>query len=120
MKTNTEIYKGLGSQLIDHQHSYPGGGTGTASVASVPPDSMQTQVVIRMWSGGPFRHWSATKSSLAPMGYATGGFVGSYVCGLCKRSCEGVYLVREEHSWLCGGCKRVVRGPKAPQSGGQN
>lgn len=109
MKRNAQSYKGSGSQLIDHQHSYPGGGAGTAPVVLVPPDTKQTQGVIRMWSGGPFRHWSAIKSSLAPMGYATGGFVGSYVCGQCKRSCEGVYLVREEQEWLCGVCKRAIR-----------
>ena len=62
-----------------------------------------------MWERGPLRHWSATKTTLTPMGYAEGGFVGSYVCAGCRKPCGGVYLVREEQRWLCGQCKSKVQ-----------
>ncbi len=71
--------------------------------------------VKRMWDGGPFRRWSATKTTHTPMGYAMGGFVGSYVCGECYEPCDGVYLVREEQNWLCGACKEAVRPSRGEQ-----
>lgn len=64
-----------------------------------------------MWGCGPLRRWSASKSTLTPMGYAEGGFVGSYACGQCRKPCDGVYFVREEQKWLCGPCKSKVRPP---------
>ena len=64
-----------------------------------------------MWQGGPLRQWSAFKTTLTPMSYAEGGFVGSYVCGQCLASSSGVYLVREEQKWLCGRCKSKVQPP---------
>ena len=119
MKTNTEIYKGLGSQLIDHQHSYPGGGTDRASGMSVLPDNPKGKAapkgdyggsrVVRMWGGGPLRHLGPVKTPSTPLRHAQGCFVGAYVCDRCLKSSDGVYLLREEQSWLCGGCKRRVR-----------
>lgn len=53
-------------------------------------------------------NWSDRKTTLTPMSHNRGGFVGAYVCERCLRSCDGVYLVREEQSWLCGACKTGV------------
>jgi hypothetical protein len=64
--------------------------------------------IRRMWEGGPLRNWSDRKATLSPMSHNRGGFVGAYVCERCLGSCDGVYLVREEQSWLCGACKTVV------------
>ncbi len=70
---------------------------------------MKTQKLVVsvkvMWNSGPLRRWSTSKTSLTPMGYAEGGFVGSYVCAGCRKPCDGVYLVREEQRWLCGPCR---------------
>ena len=65
--------------------------------------------VRAMWQGGPLRQWSAFKTTLTPMSYAEGGFVGSYVCGQCLATCSGVYLVREEQKWLCRPCKSKIQ-----------
>lgn len=62
----------------------------------------------QMWSGGPLRRWSDQKTTLTPLGYGQGGFVGSYVCQGCSEPCDGVYRAREEQRWLCGGCKEVL------------
>ncbi len=62
-----------------------------------------------MWEGGPLGRWSASKTTLTPMRYAKGGFVGSYVCAGCREPCDGVYLVREEQKWLCGPCKSKLQ-----------
>jgi len=68
--------------------------------------------VKTMWNNGPLRRWSAPKTTLTPMGYGGGGFVGSYVCSKCLNPCDGVYLIRgrprEELKWLCGPCKSKV------------
>ena len=70
--------------------------------------SPEKQTVVRqMWDGGPLRRWSPTKTPQTPMGYST-GFVGSYVCGQCLESCEGVYRLREPEKWVCGACKRKI------------
>lgn len=118
MKTNAEIYRGLGSQLIDHQHSYPGGRTDSAPGMSVLPDTPTGKAaqkrdygsrVVRMWSGGPLRHLGPVKTPTTPLRHARECFVGAYVCDRCHESSDGVYRLREEQSWLCGGCKRRVR-----------
>jgi hypothetical protein len=62
-----------------------------------------------MCEGGPLCLWSPSKTTLTPMGYAQGGFVGCYVCGSCLETSSGVYLVREEQKWLCGPCKSKVQ-----------
>ena len=64
--------------------------------------------IRRMWEGGPLRNWSDRKTTLTPMSHNRGGFVGAYVCERCLGSCDGVYLVREEQSWLCGACRAAV------------
>ncbi len=74
---------------------------------SIGPDSAPE--VRQMWDGGPYRRWSPIKTTLTPVGYAKGGFVGSYVCGGCWEPCDGVYRAREEQGWLCGPCKERVR-----------
>jgi hypothetical protein len=65
-----------------------------------------------MWDCGPLRRWSTSKTTLTPMGYAKGGFVGAYVCWRCRTPCDGLYLVREgpgeELKWLCGPCKSRI------------
>ena len=120
MKTSSEIYKGLGSQLIDHQHSYPGGGIRGPTGAPVLPDKPKVEaahpkrdhglsIVVRMWGGGPLRNWSPIKTPTSPHRHSQGCFVGAYVCERCRESCDGIYLVREGQSWLCGGCKRGTR-----------
>ena len=45
------------------------------------------------------------------MTYAKGGYVGSYVCGQCLTTCDGVYFVGKEQKWLCGPCKSKVQPP---------
>jgi hypothetical protein len=69
-----------------------------------------------MWKGGPLRRWSASKTTLAPLGFSDGGFVGSYVCAECSTPCEGVYYVREVLKWLCGPCKSKAQ----PSISGRN
>jgi hypothetical protein len=76
--------------------------------ASVARTSLELQPVVRqMWEGGPLRRWSKAKTPQTPMGHST-GFVGSYVCGQCLESCEGVYRLREPEKWVCGQCKRKI------------
>jgi hypothetical protein len=62
-----------------------------------------------MWKHGPVRRWSLSKTTFTPMGYAEGGFVGSYVCAGCWEPCDGLYLAREEQKWLCGPCQKTVK-----------
>jgi hypothetical protein len=69
----------------------------------------EPKAVRRMWEGGPLRSWSPTKTTLATLAHARGGFVGSYACDLCRRSCDGVYSLKEEQKWLCGACKSKRR-----------
>lgn len=75
------------------------------------PPAESSASIRAMWEGGPLRQWSASKTTLTPMGYAEGGFVGSYVCGQCLATSSGVYLVREEQKWLCGPCKSKIQLP---------
>ena len=68
--------------------------------------------VRRMWEGGPLRQFSETEAKSHYVAYSgpfLRGYGGSYVCDRCQRPCAGVYLVRETHKWLCGGCKREPR-----------
>jgi hypothetical protein len=78
-------------------------------------------IVKRMWEGGPLRNWSPSHTSLAPMVYAKGGYVGSYVCDQCQRSCDGVYCTDGEQAgqkrWVCGGCKPEYRPAWPPPKG---
>jgi hypothetical protein len=76
---------------------------------ALPSRDIESSVPKPMWNGGPIRMWSARKTSQAPMSYADGGFVGSYVCTGSWEPCDGLYLVREEQKWLCGPCKRTIR-----------
>jgi hypothetical protein len=78
----------------------------------------QDYEIRQMWAGGPSRIWSSTCGNMAPMGYATGGFVGSYICQGCNQQADGVY--RSEDStggkkWLCGSC--ADRSAKAENEG---
>ena len=107
----TQDFQSLGSERIDHQHTNPKGGVG-ANVASIPPDKTGQRVSLqREWAGGPLRNWSATKTTRTPLGHARGGFVGSYACDLCLRTCDGVYWLREAQRWLCGACKNGLPKP---------
>src|SRR5205085_2007239 len=90
----------------EHKHIHPSGGTGEAQANPVLPDNVTTR---RSWRGGPLRLSSRLKTNFTPLGYFQGGFVGSYVCGRCRSSCDGVYRVREEQEWLCGGCRRAFK-----------
>ena len=64
--------------------------------------------IRQMWANGPTRRWNAkSRSSLTPLPYETGGFVGMYVCQGCNQQTPGVY--RQTHGenagkWLCGPC----------------
>jgi len=62
-----------------------------------------------MWQGGPFRRWSPSKTTQTTIGYARGGFVGSYVCSGCWKPSDGVYHAKEDQKWLCGPCRKRVR-----------
>jgi hypothetical protein len=75
------------------------------------PPAKSGASIRAMWEGGPRRLWSPSKTTLTPMGYAEGGFVGSYVCGQCLATSSGVYRVREEQKWLCGPCKSKIQLP---------
>lgn len=71
--------------------------------------------VKRMWGGGPLRMFSNTRDPQATIRYHNAdidGFAGSYVCELCERPVDGVYFVKSETKWLCGGCRELVRTPK--------
>ena len=114
----TQDFQSLGSERFDHQHSNPKGGVG-AKNASIPPDKTEVSLQ-RMWAGGPLRNWSPAKTTRTPLGHSRRGFVGSYACDLCLRTCDGVYWLREEQTWLCGACKNALRkanrGNQAPLS----
>lgn len=56
--------------------------------------------INRMWEGGPLRLWSSEpKSAWVP--YATGGYVGPYVCTECSKEVSGVY----EPRYVCSACR---------------
>ena len=73
------------------------------------PPAMSRASIRAMWEGGPLRQWSASKTTLTPMGYAESGFVGSYICGQCLATSSGVYFVREDQKWLCAPCKCKIQ-----------
>lgn len=63
---------------------------------------MKESVTVReMWPGGPLRQFSLTPvPNWIP--YATGGYVGPYVCRRCRlASPKGLY----DPEWLCSACK---------------
>lgn len=64
--------------------------------------------IRQMWQGGPLRNWSESKTALTPIRHVE-GFVGSYACSSCRKTCNGVYRVREDFSWLCGPCKEMSK-----------
>lgn len=72
-------------------------------------DDVQKEIaaveIKRMWPGGPLRRRTSKRTSLTPIGYADGGFVGSYVCDGCRRPGDGLYCAREGYRWLCGACR---------------
>src|SRR5262245_28117948 len=111
MRNRHENPKGSGSQLMDHQQNYPGGGIGGEQSLSILPDRISDSVrsqVLRMWKGGPLRNWSPVKTPKTPSSFAEGSFVGAYVCDGCRQPCDGLYRTREEQRWLCGPCKRIA------------
>jgi hypothetical protein len=71
---------------------------------SIPGRLGEQTSVIPMWPGGPSRHWLMTKYA-GWFPYATGGYVGSYVCTSCHKSVAGVY----SPSWICGTCRKRAR-----------
>src|SRR5215469_16960575 len=71
------------------------------------PETFVAAEVRVMWPGGPSRMYSPVKCSAAPIGYADGGFVGSYVCQKCGQPEAGVYRVKagaQTGMWICGRC----------------
>jgi hypothetical protein len=69
--------------------------------ANYQPQDYETR---RMWEDGPSRLWSRTRGKIP---YATGGFVGSYLCQGCNQQADGVYRSegsRGRRKWLCAGC----------------
>jgi HNH endonuclease len=68
-------------------------------------DQGRKGAIKQMWNQGPLRRWSSTPVA-GWIPYATGGYVGSYVCACCKRNVSGVY----EPTWNCAAC-----GSKKPQ-----
>jgi hypothetical protein len=89
-------------------------------------EQIQIQV-LRAWTGGPLRQFTARKvsSTFLPFAITLNGcnFAGRYVCDGCQQPCTGVSLSnvsglsRNGHStWQCDLCKqgrsRVYRSPQ--------
>jgi hypothetical protein len=111
--TAEKFLGGLGSEQIDHQHDYPEGGARREPSLPASPGK-EPDGVRRMWNGGPLRQFSDTQAKshyIAYSGRFLTGYAGSYVCDRCRRPSPGVYLFKETHQWLCGGCKgRIPKG----------
>lgn len=80
--------------------------------AQIVKEIEQRPATRRMWEGGPLRQFSETEAKshyIAYSGPFLTGYAGSYVCDRCLRPSAGVYIVKEQHSWLCGKCKGQLR-----------
>ena len=97
---------------------------------SAETEDVQIQV-LRAWTGGPLRQFTATKvsSAFVPFAITLNGcnFAGRYVCDGCQQPCTGVSLSnvsglsRNGHStWQCDPCKqgrsRIYRSPQEKAS----
>jgi hypothetical protein len=68
--------------------------------------TLEAPEVKIMWPNGPSRAWSPVSRSGARTPYATGGFVGAYVCQGCQAT-GGVYeakLPSGKAGWFCSEC----------------
>ena len=60
--------------------------------------------IRRMWEGGPLREWSAERAKTGMISYATGGYVGCYVCDKCQQPAAGLYRDKNSNHWHCKAC----------------
>jgi DNA-directed RNA polymerase subunit RPC12/RpoP len=62
---------------------------------------MSKILVKEMWPNGPLREFSETHPKGRWLAYATGGFVGQYICSKCaRRASKGLVGPR----YQCGPC----------------
>lgn len=64
--------------------------------------------IRRMWPGGPLRKWSVNREAGVRIPYASGGFVGGYVCDVNQHDVNGVYRM-SDGSWLCADHRALHR-----------
>jgi hypothetical protein len=99
---------------------------GQQGIKSAETEDVQI-LVLRAWTGGPLRQFTATKvsSAFVPFARTLNGcnFAGRYVCDACLEPCTGVSLSDVSKTsrngwsaWQCDLCKqgrsRVYRSPQ--------
>lgn len=75
--------------------------------------------IVRMWLGGPLRHFTENCSNHSHPAYSSkfrSGFTGAYVCERCLRIVPGVF--RSCSQWVCDRCRSATTSQEMPVPGG--